>query len=64
MGSCGRCAMPLAGNSLDQALQTDRGLRSEDSVRAAVETFRSLVESVRTALEPTLAPLRQRVTLQ
>jgi hypothetical protein len=55
--------MPLAGNSLDQALQTDRGLRSEDSVRSAVETFRSLVESVRGALEPTLTPLQQSVSL-
>jgi hypothetical protein len=55
--------MPLAGNSLDQALQTDRGLRSEDSVRSAVETFRSLVESVKGTLEPTFAPLQQNVTL-
>jgi hypothetical protein len=53
--------LPLAGNSLDQALQIDRGLRNEESVAGALETFRSLVESIRGAVEATLSPFGAQV---
>lgn len=53
--------MPLAGISLEPALQTNRGLRSDESVRAAIETFRSLVESVIGAHGPTLEAFQGRL---
>lgn len=55
--------MPLAGNSLETALQMERGLRSDESVRAAIETLRALVESVHMSLEPTFAAFREIVEL-
>lgn len=55
--------MPLAGNSLDAALQSERGLRSDESVRGAIETFRALVESVQAQLEPTFEAFRSVVDL-
>jgi hypothetical protein len=54
--------LPLAGNSLVNALQTERGLRSDESVRAAMETFRAFVESTLPAHEGTLKDFRSATT--
>lgn len=53
--------MPLASNSLEPALQTERGLRSDDSVAGAIETFRALVESISTAIDATLTAFRSEI---
>jgi hypothetical protein len=54
--------IPLAGNSLANALQTERGLRSDESVKAAMETFRAFVESTLPGHEATLKDFRNDTT--
>jgi len=54
--------LPLAANSLDAALKSERGLRSDESVKAAIETFRAFVESILPAHEKIITVFRQQAT--